>query len=703
MRGRLAQLGVRTSRCARSTRPLQPAAPLLAQDRGWPLPELTSKVPLVTAACRELGVPANRTTLRDLASEIEWAGSSLLVPGSYVQAARSAGRSPIGGGADTLDLPDIARAFAAYQAVKERRNVIDFEDVLLLHDRPLGDRADVADEVRAAYRWFTVDEYQDITPAQEALLSAWVGERDDVCVVGDPSQTIYSFAGADASLPPGLPEALSRHHLDRAGPQLPVEPRRWSRRRTRCSRAVPSAGRRAARSQQPAGQPAPVRRPHPTRSPRRRASRDQITGPAAARHRAGTDGRAVPDQRPVRALRGRARATRGIPYVVRGAARFFERPEVREAVVRLRGSRSVGSTTADLPWLEAVRGVLGGMGWTAERAGRHGARCATAGSRWQSLVAQADGVPGRAPAQRTCRRFVEDLDRRRRRAARPDGRTASPSRPSTRPRGWSGTPSSCAGVQRGHACRSPTPSPRLDRGGGAAAALRRHDPCAPRPQRDLVRCSQPGPGRAPAAVPLPRTAAARTRATPGRWEASRKVARCRECSQPLGTAAGEEAGARAHHPVRYDEGLFERLKAWRLERRPRRRGAGVRRLHRRHPRADRRAQTPFGAGPAADQRHRPDQARPLRRRRSQPRGSTISRKSKNTSKKNCSPQRVHGTLLYPNATAMRTATLTRSCAEAPKEVAQMINTHIATTDSFPSSIGMPVYGRALGAVVGVES
>ena len=151
---------------------------------------------MVGQACRELGFPSGRPLVRDLAAEIEWAGSTMVSAGDYATAAAAAGRLPVGSGDSAIDLPGIARVMSAYQDVKSQAGAIDFEDVLLLMVALIGDRPDIADAIRSQYRWFTVDEYQDITPAQDRLLSGWLGDRDDVCVVGDASQTIYSFAGA---------------------------------------------------------------------------------------------------------------------------------------------------------------------------------------------------------------------------------------------------------------------------------------------------------------------------------------------------------------------------------------------------------------------------------------------------------------------------------------------------------------------------
>ena len=91
----------------------------------------------------------------------------------------------------------MAEVYAAYEQVKRSAGVIDFEDLLRAADG--GSSIDVADQVRAQYRHFVVDEYQDVNPAQQRLLDAWLGGREDLTVVGDASQTIYSFTGATSA------------------------------------------------------------------------------------------------------------------------------------------------------------------------------------------------------------------------------------------------------------------------------------------------------------------------------------------------------------------------------------------------------------------------------------------------------------------------------------------------------------------------
>jgi DNA helicase-2/ATP-dependent DNA helicase PcrA len=351
MRGRLAQLGVPSV----AVRTFHAAA--LSQLRyfwptvvGGPFPELVaSKVGLVGQACRSAGLQASRALVRDLAAEIEWAGSSLVSAGEYVEAAQAAGRTPLGAGADIVDLPEVARVMSAYQDVKERANAIDFEDVLLSMIAMIGDRPDVADEIRRHYRWFTVDEYQDITPAQEHLLAGWLGDRDDVCVVGDASQTIYSFAGAD-------PDSMARFS------------RRWPNateiRLDRCYRCTPQIVTVAnsvvrAGAKEAAGQGARHLEPVLLRSQREPGPApdlvtcaddvDEATTVAARIGELVASGQQAHRDIAILIRTNAASeplevalAEAGIPYVMRGVERFFDRAEVREAIVRLRGQAAVG-------------------------------------------------------------------------------------------------------------------------------------------------------------------------------------------------------------------------------------------------------------------------------------------------------------------------------------------------------------------------
>ena len=156
---------------------------------GADLPEvLADKWRIVAPLARNLPGGYRFTPTRDLMDEIEWAKSRRITPANYL--ARAVGRTP----PTTPDL--FVRVFRDYERMKERRGLIDFDDILGLTVELLEHDAEAAFAVRSRYSWFTVDEYQDTTPLQARLLELWLGDRSDICVVGDEDQTIYTFAGA---------------------------------------------------------------------------------------------------------------------------------------------------------------------------------------------------------------------------------------------------------------------------------------------------------------------------------------------------------------------------------------------------------------------------------------------------------------------------------------------------------------------------
>jgi DNA helicase-2/ATP-dependent DNA helicase PcrA len=143
-----------------------------------------------------------RAEVRDLAGEIEWAKARLITPAGYPAAAQQAGRQP------PVEASQLAQAWQAYESAKDERDLIDYDDMLLRCAQALTDHPDVAEAVRDRYRVFTVDEFQDVNPAQWQLLRTWLGQRDEVCVVGDDDQTIYRFTGSSPAYLTGFPEAF---------------------------------------------------------------------------------------------------------------------------------------------------------------------------------------------------------------------------------------------------------------------------------------------------------------------------------------------------------------------------------------------------------------------------------------------------------------------------------------------------------------
>jgi DNA helicase-2/ATP-dependent DNA helicase PcrA len=158
---------------------------------------LTTKTGFLGEAITRANISATKsnTVLRDVAGEIEWAKVIGLAPDEYIKAVDDYDR-PIRISNNKVDATQIARVYEAYESLKKQERAIDFEDVLLLTVGMLEEEREVRDRIRDQYRYFTVDEYQDVSPLQQRLLDLWLGKREDICVVGDPAQTIYSFAGA---------------------------------------------------------------------------------------------------------------------------------------------------------------------------------------------------------------------------------------------------------------------------------------------------------------------------------------------------------------------------------------------------------------------------------------------------------------------------------------------------------------------------
>ena len=197
MRARLRTLGVPTV----AARTIHSAA-LKQLLYFWPsvfggrTPDLmTTKTGFLTEAINRAGLSGslratNRELMRDIAAEIEWAKVSQVGPSDYIDEVSKRMQKP------RVTPEQMVQVYTAYESIKKQELAIDFEDVLLLCSAMLEEERDVRERVQDQYRYFTIDEYQDISPIQQRLINAWLGTRTDICVVGDPAQTIYSFAGA---------------------------------------------------------------------------------------------------------------------------------------------------------------------------------------------------------------------------------------------------------------------------------------------------------------------------------------------------------------------------------------------------------------------------------------------------------------------------------------------------------------------------
>jgi ATP-dependent DNA helicase UvrD/PcrA len=376
---------------------------------GRPPRLVESKVSLLREAARDMRLRLDGPALADAVTEIEWAKVCQTHPDSYLPAAVSAGRAP------ATDLEEIARLYRAYEQLRRDRQLIDFESVLELTAAILFTEQAMAREVHAAFRHFTVDEFQDVNPLQKLLLDAWLGGRDDLCVVGDPQQTIYSFTGATASYlrafgadyPGATVLRLVRDY--RSTPQVVAVA-------NRLAAGVPRAGvssDSALVAQRPPGPEPAVRR----------YDDDEAEAAGVATQAAVLVAQGVPPQEIAILVRANAHMERfenalaaaKMPFVVRGAERFYDRPEVRQALVLIRGAARASTAGVDavldgLGLDAAVRHVLAGAGLSAEPPSGRGA----VRERWESLGAIAGLASDLALAQpdASLADFAAELGRR---------------------------------------------------------------------------------------------------------------------------------------------------------------------------------------------------------------------------------------------------------------------------------------------------
>jgi DNA helicase II / ATP-dependent DNA helicase PcrA len=343
------------------------------QILGGQLPAVTDNpIRWVSQAANRLRLRTDRAELRDLAAEIDWAKSSLVSPTDYPAAAARANRGV------SLPAGRVAEVYAGYEDAKRRNNEIDFADLLLIMAGALEELPEVARAVRAQYRYFVIDEYQDVSPLQQRLLDGWLGDRQDLCVVGDANQTIYSFAGARPSYLLGFtdryPEAqLIRLQRDyRSTPQI-----------------VELANRLIARSDTGAGLRLIGQRPDGP-VPSFAEYDDEVaeaTAVAATARRLIAEGTPVSEIAVLFRINAQSEAYEqalseaGIAYILRGGEKFFERNEIRQAMVLLRGAARADDDSVTLA--EAVAEVLSSVGWNAEHPPTGGA----ARERWESLAA----------------------------------------------------------------------------------------------------------------------------------------------------------------------------------------------------------------------------------------------------------------------------------------------------------------------------
>ncbi len=402
LRGRLRGLGVQGV----SARTFHAAAlaqlgffwPQLA---GAPAPAIVdNKVRLLAQAADMLRLRPDTATLRDLASAIEWRKVSMLSIEEAAARGRSIGR---------LDPGQVADLSRAYETLKDDRHQLDFEDVLLACAGMLEAEPRVAAAVHEQYRHFTVDEYQDVSPLQHRLLELWLGDRGDLCVVGDASQTIYSFAGADQ----GYLLDFARRHADATVVRLETN-YRSAEGVLHVANAL-MKGRPGALELVPAVQPAASQAGAPAEHAVAETAvvvafdddADEARGVAAAI--AGRIASGVPPEEIAVLYRAhsqsaallQALAATGVAATVLGGKRFFDLPEVRQAVQALRAAAVAPQQHS---FLAAVRDVLRGLGYSDDPPEAGGALRDAWEARRAVLRLAED-----APVGTTMRDFADDL------------------------------------------------------------------------------------------------------------------------------------------------------------------------------------------------------------------------------------------------------------------------------------------------------
>ena len=389
---------------------------------GGELPQvLDNRMGLVAEAANRLRVRIDTPGLRDLVSEISWAKVSNVSAEDYPRLAAQHNRQLA-----SYDPETVARVFTAYEKAKRDRSRIDFEDILLCAAALMSEHPEIADTIRRTYRHLVVDEYQDVSPLQEALLNLWRGDRAELCVVGDPAQTIHSFAGAKAGYLTGFGQRFPDATVIRL-----VRDYRSTPQVVRCANVIMEAPngeggamRRGFRSvtlqaQQPGG-PEVEFRESPDESSEAASVADWIAQQAAA-------GIAFRDLAVLFRINAQspqveqALADRNIPYLVRGGERFYERPEVRQTLLTLRTNARAMSGSEQGSAVEQMKGVLTALGWSDHPPEGGGALR----ERWESLAAllsvaedlqaEADAVLDSAEGPReplTLQAVSAELDRR---------------------------------------------------------------------------------------------------------------------------------------------------------------------------------------------------------------------------------------------------------------------------------------------------
>jgi DNA helicase II / ATP-dependent DNA helicase PcrA len=321
------------------------------RDRDEAVPALLERKSRILAPLLG-GGPSVGTEAAEVAGEIEWAKARLIVPEGYEAAVTAAGR------ATPRPAGEVASLYDRYETEKARRGVVDFDDLLWRLGDALESDAEFAAVIRWRHRHLFVDEFQDVNPAQFRLIRLWLGDRRDLCVVGDDDQAVYGFTGADA----GYLVHFARH-FPGAGVVRLEENYRSTPQVLAAAHAVLPGGRRK-KPLRPTLADGPL--PTVVAYGSDRDEAEAVARALQAAHQPGapwagtavlyrTNAQSAPLEAALRAAR--------IPYRVRGAARFLDRPAVAAALAELRRAASAA------PGLPLKAHLAGLLEWAEEAGG----------------------------------------------------------------------------------------------------------------------------------------------------------------------------------------------------------------------------------------------------------------------------------------------------------------------------------------------
>jgi DNA helicase-2/ATP-dependent DNA helicase PcrA len=363
------------------------------QFAGVPAPMILSgKTAMLSSVSSQRGIDLDSPSLRDLASEIEWRKLSMMSLDKY---AELSSRPQVAGLSHTKNV-ELQRA---YEEAKIKAQKIDFEDVLILTLGLLRAEPRALEHVRQQYRFFTVDEYQDVSPLQHALLDEWLGERNDICVVGDPNQTIYSFTGATSDFLKGF----STRFDDATEIQLSRN-YRSTKEVVNFANQLADGGLDALESQLDLGATPTIA------SYANDLEEAEATAKAVKRQL--ELGVPAHDVAILYRVNGQSEAFENalsklhIEYSVRGGERFFNRTEIQQA---MQGVRAEAVLSTDKSLRHSVTDICRSLGWQSKEPAEAGATR----DRWFALSAFL-GILDEMPDDATLVDFANELDERKR-------------------------------------------------------------------------------------------------------------------------------------------------------------------------------------------------------------------------------------------------------------------------------------------------